>query len=64
MFVERETEILVKMGLKPRDRNAPAKRQSMVSTERRGTVCPGNSDSFYIVSYYITWVTTSWTHSI
>ena len=28
------------------------------------TVCPGSSDPFYIVSYYIKWVTTSWTHSI
>ena len=28
------------------------------------TVCPRSSDPFYIVSYYIKWVTTSWTHSI
>ena len=28
------------------------------------TVCPGSSDPFYIVGYYIKWVTTSWTHSI
>ena len=28
------------------------------------TVCPRSSDQFYIVSYYIKWVTTSWTHSI
>ena len=27
------------------------------------TVCPGNSDPFNLVSYYIKWVTTSWTHS-
>ena len=27
------------------------------------TICPGSSDPFYIVSYYIRWVTTSWTHS-
>ena len=27
------------------------------------TVCAGSSDPFYIVSYYIKWVTTSWTHS-
>ena len=26
------------------------------------TVCPGSFDTFYIVSYYIKWVTTSWTH--
>ena len=28
------------------------------------TICPGSSDPFYIVSYYIKWVTTSWTHGI
>ena len=28
-----------------------------------GTVCPGSSDPFYVVTYYIKWVTTSWTHS-
>ena len=28
------------------------------------TVCPGSSDPFYIVSYYLKWVTTSWTHSL
>ena len=27
------------------------------------TVCPGSSDPFYIVSWYIKWVTTAWTHS-
>ena len=29
----------------------------------RHTVCPGNSDPFYIVTYFIKWVTTSWTYS-
>ena len=29
-----------------------------------GTICPRSSDPFYIVSYYIKWVTASWTHSI
>ena len=28
------------------------------------TVCPRSSDPFYVVSYYIKWVTTSWAHSI
>ena len=28
------------------------------------TVCPRSSDPSYIVSYYIKWVTTSWTYSI
>ena len=27
------------------------------------TMCPRSSEPFYIVSYYIKWVTTSWTHS-
>ena len=27
------------------------------------TVCPGSSDPFYIVTYYIKWITPSWTHS-
>ena len=26
-------------------------------------VCPGSSDPFYIVTYFIKWVTTSWTYS-
>ena len=30
--------------------------------ERNRSVCPGSSDPFYIVSYYIKWVTTSWTY--
>ena len=29
----------------------------------RSTICPGSSDPFYLVSYNIKWVTTSWTHS-
>ena len=28
------------------------------------TICPGSSDPFYIVTYYIKMVTTSWTQSI
>ena len=27
---------------------------------KRNTVCPRSLDSFYTVSYYITWVKTSW----
>ena len=26
------------------------------------TICPRSSDPFYIVTYFIKWVTTSWTH--
>ena len=28
------------------------------------TVCPRSSDPFYVVPYYMKWVTTSWTHCI
>ena len=28
------------------------------------TMCPRSSDPFYIVIYYIIWVTTSWTYSM
>ena len=28
------------------------------------TMCPGSSDPFYIVTYYIIWVITSWTYSM
>ena len=28
------------------------------------TLCPRSSNPFYIATYYIKWVTTSWTHSI
>ena len=42
------------------------KQIKMQSASRRlhyGTVCSGSSDPFDVVSYYIKWVTTSWTHS-
>ena len=32
--------------------------------KHNGTVSPRSSDPFYIVTYYIKWVTTSWTYSI
>ena len=32
--------------------------------ESQYTECPGSSDPFYTVIYYIKWVTTSWTHSM
>ena len=31
--------------------------------EENYTVCPGSSDPFYIVTYYINWVTTFWANS-
>ena len=36
----------------------------LLNTDTDNTVCPRSSDPFYIVSYYIKWVTTSWTYSI
>jgi len=35
---------------------------NQVAFKFKGTICPGSSDPFYIVSYYIKWATTSWTH--
>ena len=32
-------------------------------SSKNATMCPRSSDPFYIVSYYIKWVTTAWTHS-
>ena len=34
----------------------------MLASRLYCTVCPGSSDPNYIVSYYIKWVTTSWTY--
>ena len=28
------------------------------------TVCPRSGDPFYVVSYYIKWLNTSWTHNM
>ena len=36
---------------------------SMKQGSKVYTVCPRSSDPFYIVTYYIKWVTTSWTDS-
>ena len=35
-----------------------------VAGQLLNTVCPRSSDLFYIVIYYIKWVTTSWTHGM
>ena len=32
--------------------------------DRPTTACPRNSDPFYMVTYYIEWVATSWTYCI
>ena len=36
----------------------------LVKTMVTFTVCQRSSDPFYVVTYYIKWVTTSWTYSI
>ena len=42
-----------------------AKKEFLISNRLNNlhTVCPGSSGPLYIVSYYIKWVTTSWTYS-
>ena len=50
---------LLSAGSPPLLRNLPPKIVGVYST-----VCPRSSDSFYIVTYYINWVPTSWTSSI
>ena len=39
------------------------KKEITLSVRKSTTVCLRSSDSFYMVSYYIRWVTTSWTYS-
>ena len=52
--------------MKKRNKEKEKERESAKITRYNdgGTVCPRGSDPFYIVSYYIKWATTSWTHSI
>ena len=38
--------------------------QGSKNLHQHNTICPGSSDPFYIVTYYMKLVTTSWTHSI
>ena len=40
------------------------KKYSKLFREIHITVCPESSDPFYVVTYYIKWVTTSWTKSM
>ena len=35
--------------------------KSEVEKQSINTICPGSSDPVYIVTYYVNWVTTSWT---
>ena len=35
-----------------------------IRQEVQGTICPISNDPFYLVTYYIKWVTTSWTEGI
>ena len=43
---------------------SPKKEKDLILNIYVYTICPGSSDPFYIVPYYIKWVTTSWTHSM
>ena len=38
-------------------------RKKKLKGKKLFNVWPGSSDPYYIVNYYIKWVTTSWTHS-
>ena len=42
---------------------APERLCDVVCTQYSATVCPGSSDPFYVVTYCMKWVNTSWTHS-
>ena len=64
--VERNRRINCRNGIVP-DVNKCIElftRKNEMSSIHVLTVCPRSSDPFYIVSYYIKWVTTSWTYSI
>ena len=37
--------------------------ESVVTAKKLLTVCPRSGDPFYIITYYIKWVTASWTYS-
>ena len=39
------------------------KAQAVKAKDLDSTICPRSSDPFYVVSCYIKWATTSWTHS-
>ena len=47
-----------------RKRTAAGIIQNKISVWKKYTVCSKSSDPFYVVTYYIKWVTTSWTYSI
>ena len=49
-----------------RDRQTATVRDRQTETVffKNHTVCPGSSDPIYIVTFFIKWVTTSWTDSI
>ena len=48
-------------GLKPAETNPAKTATGIISND---TVYPGSSSPIYIMSYYIKWVTTSWTCGI
>ena len=41
----------------------PGSRGDLLGVVKKYTVCPKSSVPFYIVTYYIKWVTTSWTYN-
>ena len=45
-------------------RGAKLKHPLSAMSNEHGTVCPGSSDPFHIVTYYIKLVNTSWAYSI
>ena len=51
-------QILLQIFKQPINKSKLSNRRSL------HTVCPRSSDPFYIVTYYIKWVTTSWTDGI
>ena len=63
-FSYAKIQIKIYSGIKQkeakRSRKSREKGVKKVSHFYNSTVCPRRSDSFYIVSYYIKWVTTSW----
>ena len=57
-IVWEKLELKLKGKIKKRERQEENRNLSWLYT-----ICPGSSYPFYIVSYYIKWVTPSWTHS-
>ena len=61
IFFKTSSGMILKKLSKPLRTVSPRRLVKLLSITT--TVCPRSSDPFYIVGYYITWVTTSWTYS-